>query len=939
MENLHQLTKEQLIERLQENIIVLRQNNIFTIRYDIPTRTLFFPPDAMQYFDVPARMENFPESYVEMGRVVSHVAEFIEFYNAIRRGDPTGKANAEIQISTGEFRLFNRQFTTVYSDDGQPAYGIISITDITAQREQKIAYEKWKYLTTTKMVDNSYYYDYNLTTDTLESVAGYYPSIYPAQNERTFTSVADYVANNIIHPDDREEYLRVFSLKTLREQFACGQHHITTEHRRLGPDGKYFHAQGVIQMYTDPFNGDILCFVLIRNLEEQMENYRAALQSMQFDWLIGNIPGGVIYCYAQPDLPLYYANQKLLELLGYTKEDLAHYVGTSALEFIHPDDREATRKCIVYASANGKDYSIRIRALHKDGTIKWGMLHGCQTEDIDGIPIILSIYTDITETIQLQTKLEEQAAALAEKNSELQALMENIPGGVSLKKMDGNGTLISANPMFFTITGYTPEQARTELDNRFYSIIHPQDLPGVQKSTWDAYAKGSPRYEFEARIIRRDGKTRWIAAYGSFMETVHGTTLYSVTMDITARKELEQARENHEQALMEAVKASEDANRIKSEFLANMSHELRTPLNGILGFSELALGQDGLNPQTHEYLRMIKTSANSLLDMVKDILDLSKITAGKMELKYSPFTLHDIFTQCKSISSASAAEKGLLLYFYAEPYIGKKLVGDAAKLRQVLLNLLSNAIKFTNKGSVKFTATVQKSEPGKVSIYFEVKDTGIGISTDQIQAILRPFSQADASTTRPYGGAGLGLSITERMLELMGGRLSVESTPGQGSKFSFTLSFDTVETVTDAADTPLYDTESDAPPQFSGNVLICEDNALNRRVICDHLDKVGLTATVAANGKLGVDMVCARDDKKHPFDLIFMDIHMPVTDGLEATKIMRDMGVETPIIALTANAMEKDRQIYLDNGMSDYLGKPFKTIELWDCLCKYLDPL
>jgi PAS domain S-box-containing protein len=394
-----------------------------------------------------------------------------------------------------------------------------------------------------------------------------------------------------------------------------------------------------------------------------------------------------------------------------------------------------------------------------------------------------------------------------------------------------------------------------------------------------------------------------------------------IARDITKRKEMEEA----------ALEAS----RSKSAFLANMSHEIRTPMNSIIGFSELAL--DGNNPpKTTDYLKKITQNSEWLLQIINDILDISKIESGKFELENIPFDLCELFKSCRTLIMPKADEKGLVMHFYAEPSVGKKICGDPTRLRQVLVNLLSNAVKFTNSGMIKMLAVITNATEDKATMLFEVKDSGIGMTPEQIKTICDPFTQADSSVTRKFGGTGLGLAISRNFIELMGGSIKVESTIGLGSKFSFELTFDLIDddkAVFMPKQTVFNESEK---PLFSGEVLVCEDNALNQQVIREHLLRVGLNVVVANDGKEGVDFVKGKlDEGKQPFDLIFMDMHMPVMDGLEAMTRIIEMGVKTPIVALTANIMSDALELYQASGISDTVGKPFTAKELWKCLIKY----
>ncbi|MCL2185309.1 MAG: PAS domain-containing protein [Treponema sp.] len=436
----------------------------------------------------------------------------------------------------------------------------------------------------------------------------------------------------------------------------------------------------------------------------------------------------------------------------------------------------------------------------------------------------------------------------------------------------------------------------------------------------------SKEFIFEECVPSADGTTPYFETIKSPLMLDNKTIgLLGIARDITKRKEME------EKALTASV--------TKSAFLANMSHEIRTPMNSIMGFSELAMDIAG-NPKIKDYLGKIKTNSEWLLQIINNILDLSKIESGKMELEKIPFNMHDLFASCRTLVLPKAVEKGITLHFYAEPSLGKVPLGDPTRLRQIFVNFLSNSVKFTNSGIVKLFSKIIGSSNDTITMHFEIKDSGIGMSPEQIEKIFDPFVQAESGTTRKYGGTGLGLSITKNIVELMGGKIEIESAPGVGTKFSFDITFDTIDDIDDINQSIIRDHTEIEKPIFKGEILLCEDNLMNQEVISEHLARVGIKTVIAENGKIGFDMVQSRMEKgEKQFGLIFMDIHMPVMDGLEASSKILKLNTGVPIIAMTANIMSTDMETYLQSGMKDCIGKPFTSQELWHLLLKYFTPI
>ncbi len=397
-------------------------------------------------------------------------------------------------------------------------------------------------------------------------------------------------------------------------------------------------------------------------------------------------------------------------------------------------------------------------------------------------------------------------------------------------------------------------------------------------------------------------------------------------------KELEE-RKKVEQELIAAKEIAERSEKAKEQFLANMSHEIRTPMNAIIGFAQL-LDQSKLTAEQKDYVNVIQKAGNNLLVVINDILDLSKIEAGKMEFEAKAMDIHEQLYSLKTLFGPGAEEKALSLDVTVDENIPVMVLGDSSRLSQILINLLSNAIKFTESGSVNVLAKLRSENHQNVSIQFSVIDTGIGIPKDRQAAVFKRFNQADRDTSSKYGGTGLGLTIVQHMVELQHGFLELESNEGQGSTFSFTLRFRKVDAHGVGIEEIVVQSEA-LVDLSSSRILVVEDNEINRKLMQLILKDWTPHTEFARNGIEAVAMV-----QENHYDLILMDIQMPEMGGYQATRIIRTkLMKQTPIIALTAHAMAEEEEKCRAAGMNDFIAKPFRKEDIYDKIVKFTNPI
>jgi len=509
---------------------------------------------------------------------------------------------------------------------------------------------------------------------------------------------------------------------------------------------------------------------------------------------------------------------------------------------------------------------------------------------------LVGITHDITEIKQAEERLRDS-------EQQFRALADSIPNLAWWA--NGDGYITWYNRQWYEYTGTTPEQ----MEGWGWQSVHdPGELPRVLERWKVSLATREP-FNMEFPLRGRDGQFRWFLTRGVPLKDASGRVVrwFGTNTDVT---EVRQARQ-----------AAEAANEAKGRFLANISHELRTPMNAILGLVDLALPKQA-DPTTRDFLQTAKESADLLLALLNDLLDSAKIEAGNLELESAPFSLGHVLDQTAQVLSVRASEKGISFSCHIAPEVPDGLIGDQVRLRQVLLNLAGNAIKFTERGEVTVSVRVESQGAEEACLEFAVQDTGIGISRSDLERLFRPFTQADPSMARRFGGTGLGLAICSNLVRLMGGRIRVESSPGQGSTFYVTVRLPLAKQVPPEPETP------DVLPAATSKlrILLAEDNPANQKLATYVLQDRGHTVEIAGDGQQAIRMV-----RENRYDVILMDVQMPGMDGLEATKVIRageNDNRRVPIIAMTAHAMQGDREWCLAAGMDDYLSKPIDAHEM-----------
>jgi PAS domain S-box-containing protein len=595
---------------------------------------------------------------------------------------------------------------------------------------------------------------------------------------------------------------------------------------------------------------------------------------------------------------------------------------------VHPEDRAGVQEAFVeLLKQGGATVTCECRLLRKDGSYAITWIASTNMVDDPDIGAILVNYRDITQRKRSEADRERLLAAVEQSDE-------------SIVITDVHGSIQYVNPCFERVTGY----GRDEVLGRNPRVLKSGRVePSTYRALWATLSAGRT---WKGTLVnrRKDGRLFTEDATISPVRDSSGTVVnyVAVKYDISARLfdealNLQRQMEGVARAQELAAQANA-ANEAKGAFLATMSHEIRTPLNGILGMTHLLLDTD-LSPEQRSYAEMAAASGGSLLALINQVLDFSKIEAGRLDLEAVDFELESLLNDFVPAMRIGALAKGLELSCVQEDGVPTWVRGDPGRLRQVLTNLVSNAIKFTRAGSVKVRVSLQERGRGDCLLRFSVRDTGVGIEPGKQKLLFQKFSQVDSSFSREKEGSGLGLAISKELAELMGGHTGMSSQPGLGSEFWFTARLGTVAAKVAGVGRGGVEQGRDLAARFRGctaRILVAEDNATNQLVALGLLKKLGLRSDAVANG-----LETLRALESIPYDLVLMDVHMPEMDGFEATRAVRDPGSAVldhgvPIVAMTANAMQGDRERCLRAGMDDYLSKPISAQALAEVLEAWL---
>jgi two-component system sensor histidine kinase/response regulator len=813
----------------------------------------------------------------------------------------------------GEYRWFKTRGVPVRDSNGVIIKWFGTGTDITELREtQEALRQANERLDLAVRGSNMSIWECDMPDGHIENCHLTLINAWEMMGYETPTSPSDFRSSFAIwiHPEDQERVGR-----KVQELLASDGQEYENEYRVRAKDGsiRWHLARGTV--LRDPegkpvrFIGSSTDITDRKRAEEALRE-----QERQLNSLMGHLPGLAYRALADEHWTALFASKGVEDLTGYPADEFTSRRRYYA-DIMLPEDLPATAEAVFTALRERKMYEVEHRIRHKDGSVRWIWARGHGVFAPDGsLRFIEGLNLDVTHQKQAEQ-------ALRESEERFRGTFENA--AIGIVHTDAAGRFLRVNEKFCAIVGYSREEL---LQKAFRDIIHPDELKAHIEHYDSCIAQDAPPAACERRFLRKDGTTVWVEGHGSYQHDASGRPVYAIAavQDVSERKKLDEE-------LHRAKESAEAANRAKDEFLANVSHEIRTPMNAILGMAELALDTP-LTDEQRGYLNIVLASAEGLLSLINDLLDFSKIESGRLELEEADFSLRTVLNQTLRALALRAHKKGMELACQVEQDVPDGLVGDGNRLRQVLLNLIGNAIKFTEAGEVIVRVRAQETDHEAVVIDFEIADTGIGIAPEKQQKIFQAFEQADSSTTRRYGGTGLGLTISSRLVEMIGGKITVESELGRGSTFRFGARFGRSSRLAAApAQPPVVDLHGQ-------RVLIVDDNATNRTILQGWASGWGMIPTLTADVPAAMSALWRGVASKEPFALVLLDARMPGTDGLELAKgISQTPELSTcRIILLTSDDRPGDARRYRELRISAVLMKPVQQEELLDNIYRVL---
>jgi PAS domain S-box-containing protein len=602
-----------------------------------------------------------------------------------------------------------------------------------------------------------------------------------------------------------------------------------------------------------------------------------------------------------------YVNPVAEKVSGYSKVEL---LKMSFVNLIRDDYKNSVTKHY-FNQLNQKEELtyIEFPIINKQEELLWISQKARLILDENGPKEFIVIARDVTD-IKAVNELVQQS------EEKYRGIIENLKLGIL--EVDNDDKIIKSYPQFCVLSGYKEEELIGKSPSELFLDESSREIMTAQNKQRLVGNSGV----YEIPILKKNGDIAWVIISGAPFYNSKGVKegTVGVHLDITERK-------NMESELRDANLKSEELNKVKEMFMANMSHEIRTPMNAIIGMAEL-LKESVLTTSQQSYISAIASSSTNLLLLINDLLDFSKIESGYLTLEFVTFNLPKLIAKNKALVSLKADENGVNIVSDIDKNLPTNLLGDPIRLGQVILNLLSNAVKFTNNGTVTIKVELIEKQQNRNTLKFSVKDDGIGIEPNEFENIFEDFSQAKSTTTRLFGGTGLGLPISKKIVNLMDGKLKVKSKLNEGSDFYFTIVLEESELVEDQSAHSTQLTEDFKQKK----VLVVEDNPVNILMAKTILEKWNCNVFLAKNGIEAIEKV-----QQAVYDVILMDMRMPKMGGLEATQLIRnEFKISTPIIALTANAIKGENDKCLAAGMNDYVSKPYKQIELNKTLTKWM---